>query len=65
MVSLSNHVAISLQQRRRFQRQDCQPPHRVRGRNDKFCNFHVILTLSLDVSIIGNYNNSNCNMVGG
>ena len=39
MVSLSNHVAIPLQQRRRFQRRDCQPQHRVRGRNDKFCDF--------------------------
>ena len=32
-------VAIPLKQRPRFQRRDCQPPHRVRGRNDKFRNF--------------------------
>ena len=36
MASLSNHAAIPLQQRRRLQREDCQPLHRVRGRIGRF-----------------------------
>ena len=51
MVSLSNHVATPLKQWRRLQRRDRQLPHRVRGHNDKFCDF--LISDTRPISLLG------------